>query len=200
MWSVKPSWDQGSKLRMNFYFRTGLSPPLCRRQVVLATEGRGLRGRARLASNSGPQPCVASILARTRRRLVPSSWYLPFPCRRRRRSAQARPSCFLGYSRLCFDPLVRRRLFRRPAPWRAVRRGFRRAPRRASASLPSCLAPRCSLCRCSRAPACRAAPGWRSTWPGSTRCCCCSTGRRATRCGPGAEGPEPGSGTGGPDE
>lgn len=78
----------------------------------------------------------------------------------------------------------RRVLVRRPAPWRAARRGLRRALRRASASPPSCWAPRCSRCRCSRAPACRAAPRWRSTWPGSTRCCCCSTGRRATRCRP----------------
>jgi hypothetical protein len=172
------------------HFRVPASPAPC--DVTLSrAEGRGLgAGPARQAarSESSPQPPRQS---RETSPAAHSSGHLPFPSRRRRWSAQARPSGFPGYSRR-FGPLVRRRLFRRPAPWRAARRGFRRAPRRASASLHSSWAPRCSLCRCSRAPACRAAPGWRSTWPDSTRCCCYSTGRRATRCGLSAEGPGPG--------
>lgn len=180
------SWDLNlgrTSAERRGYFRVAASP-LCDVTPSRAA-GRGLRSAA-LA--------LIPALSRARRQsretspAAHSSGHLPFPSRRRRRSAQARPSGFPGYSRR-FGPLVRRRLFRRPAPWRAARRGFRRAPRRASASLPFSLEPRCSLCRCSRAPACRAAPGWRSTWPGSTRCCYCSTGRRATRCGPGAEGP-----------
>uniref|UniRef100_A0A9L0K2K0 Protein-S-isoprenylcysteine O-methyltransferase n=2 Tax=Equus asinus TaxID=9793 RepID=A0A9L0K2K0_EQUAS len=125
--------------------------------------------------NSGASPAARRY--RESSRAARSSGQLPFPAgvggAVRRRGGRVSQ----GYS----QRRRRRVLVRRPAPWRAARRGLRRALRRASASPPSCWAPRCSRCRCSRAPACRAAPRWRSTWPGSTRCCCCSTGRRATR-------------------
>uniref|UniRef100_A0A8C0S568 Protein-S-isoprenylcysteine O-methyltransferase n=1 Tax=Canis lupus familiaris TaxID=9615 RepID=A0A8C0S568_CANLF len=139
--------------------------------------GRGLPG----AGGAGPLPPKPSA-GRAARRYRESSREAR-GCRQRRfpagggggavrrRGGRVSP----GYSRR------RRQLVGRPAPWRAARRGLRRAPRRASAWPPSCWAPRCSRCRCSRAPACRAARGWRSTWPDSTRCCCCSTGHRATR-------------------
>ena len=147
----------------------------------MAGRGGAARQGWALLSNSGPRRKARRY--RESSRAVRRSGRLLFPAgvgsAVRRRGGRVSPGYGWG----------RRPLVRRPAPWRAARRGLRRAPRRASASPPSCWAPRCSRCRCSRAPACRAAPGWRSTWPDSTHCCCCSTGRRATRCGPGwAEG------------